>query len=76
MIVRFEAGVARWVAERQHFTWAETRPGEAGVIMLYRPRVFEQIEGWLLSWGDQMEVLEPPALRERIAALAARIAGR
>jgi predicted DNA-binding transcriptional regulator YafY len=74
--VRFEAEVARWVAERQHFTWAETQTGEAGVIMLYRPRVFEQIEGWLLSWGDQMEVLEPPALRERIAALAGRIAER
>jgi predicted DNA-binding transcriptional regulator YafY len=78
-VVRFEAEVVRWVKERQHFTWAETRPpepGQAGVVMVYRLGAFEQIEGWLLSWGDQMEVLEPPELRERIAAVAGRMAKR
>ena len=42
-------------------------------VMVYRPSSFEQIEGWLLSWGDKMEVLEPAELRERLAATAARI---
>jgi predicted DNA-binding transcriptional regulator YafY len=44
--------------------------------MVYRPRSFEQIEGWLLSWGDKMEVLEPASLRERLVDMAARIQAR
>jgi predicted DNA-binding transcriptional regulator YafY len=41
--------------------------------MTYQPRTFEQIESWLLSWGDKMEVLEPAALRERLAETTARM---
>lgn len=74
VVVRFEAAIVRWVQERQHFSWAETQMAEAGrAVMIYRPQTFEQFEGWLLGWGDQMEVIEPPALRERIAAVAATL---
>lgn len=77
VLVRFEAEVVRWVEERQHFSWAETRPGPAGeAVMVYHPRTLEQMEGWLLGWGEQMEVLEPAELRARIATLAARIMAR
>jgi predicted DNA-binding transcriptional regulator YafY len=34
----------------------------------------DEILGWVLGFGDQVEVLAPPELRERIAALAARVA--
>jgi predicted DNA-binding transcriptional regulator YafY len=74
IVVRFEASIVRWVRERQHFTWAEER--QNGTIMVYRPYTFEQIEGWLLGWGDNMEVLEPVTLRERIAAIATGMAAR
>lgn len=80
VVVRFEAAMVRWVRERQHFTLVEDKAsqadpsGQAGeAIMVYELRSFEQIEGWLLSWGDQMEVLEPVEFRERLAATAARI---
>jgi predicted DNA-binding transcriptional regulator YafY len=77
VVVRFEGAIVRWVQERQHFTWAETQMAEAGrAVMIYRPQTFEQLEGWLLSWADQMEVLEPPELRARIVAVASRIANR
>ena len=29
----------------------------------------EEIERWILSWGDQAEVLEPAKLRQRLAEL-------
>ncbi|GAB4452932.1 MAG: YafY family protein [Anaerolineae bacterium] len=70
VVVRFDPAVTRWVRERQHFNLVEAR--DEGV-MVYRPSSFEQIEGWLLSWGDKMEVLEPAELRERLAATAARV---
>ena len=74
VVVRFEASIVRWVRERQHFTCIEDRSDETGsAVMVYQPRAFEQMEGWLLSWGDKMEVLEPPVLRQRLATLAANI---
>jgi predicted DNA-binding transcriptional regulator YafY len=81
--VRFDPTIVRWVREQQHYSWVEEQTSPTGsapeggeTIMVYRPRSFEQIEGWLLSWGDKMEVLEPLALRERLATAAARILSR
>ena len=77
VVVRFEPEVVRWVRDRQHFTLAEEEPGQNnGAIMVYRPASFDQIEGWLLSWGDQMEILEPADLRTRLAETAMRMADR
>ena len=83
IIVRFDPTVVRWVRERQHFSFAgDSTPtnnllsAEGGMIMIYQPRSFDLIESWLLSWGDKMEVLEPPALRERLATIAAEILRR
>jgi predicted DNA-binding transcriptional regulator YafY len=70
-VVRFDPSIVRWVKERQHFTWVDEPASETTTT--YRPRTFEQIEGWLLSWGDKMEVLEPAMLRERLAETARRI---
>lgn len=70
VVVRFDPTVTRWVRERQHFNLVEARDDG---VMVYRPSSFEQITGWLLSWGDKMEVLEPAELRERLATTAARI---
>jgi predicted DNA-binding transcriptional regulator YafY len=83
VVVRVDAAEVRWVHERQHFSFdeeetANTAPfhGSADAILIYRPHTLDQIEGWLLSWGDTVEVLEPPELRERIAATAASIMRR
>ena len=66
----------RWVKEQQHYSWTEGSDNSTETVMIYHPRSFEQIEGWLLSWGDKVEVLEPPALRERLAAVATKIQSR
>jgi predicted DNA-binding transcriptional regulator YafY len=77
VVVRFAASVVRWVRERQHFTFvAESAGDEADPTMIYRPRSFEQIESWLLAWGEAMEVLEPPELRQRLAKTAQAMLNR
>lgn len=74
VLVRFDADVARWVRERQHFTFVEEQvePDDT-VLMRYAVASLGQIKGWLLSWGAQMEVLEPAELREEIAQTAAAL---
>ena len=81
IVVWFDESVARWVREQQHFSLVEEKSagstaGRPGAIMIYRPRSFQQIEGWLLSWGDKMEILEPAHLRAQLAATAAGILAR
>ncbi len=74
VVVRFDASVVRWVREQQHYTFAEERNSHAkAAVMVYRPHTFKQIEWWLLGWGDNMEVVEPQSLRERLANIAAKI---
>jgi predicted DNA-binding transcriptional regulator YafY len=63
VVVRFDKSILRWVQERQHFSFAAERDEQT---MVYRPRSFDQIESWLLSWGDKMELLEPPELRQQL----------
>jgi predicted DNA-binding transcriptional regulator YafY len=36
----------------------------------------DEILGWVLGFGDQVEVLAPPGLRERVGTIAARVARR
>ncbi len=63
VVVRFDKSILRWVQERQHFSFAAERDEQT---MVYHPRSFDQIESWLLSWGDKMELLEPPELRQQL----------
>jgi len=72
--VKFDISVARWVRERQHFTFTGEESSNAeSVVMLYKPNTFDQLEGWLLGWGNRMEVIEPAVFRERIAEIAAEM---
>jgi predicted DNA-binding transcriptional regulator YafY len=76
VVVHFDTAIVRWVRERQHYSLFEERPTPDGIIMVYQPRALDQLENWLLSWGDKMEVLEPAELRQRLAAVAASILDR
>jgi predicted DNA-binding transcriptional regulator YafY len=81
VVVQFDPSVVRWVRERQHFALVEDKTAEAptqesATVMIYHVRSLDQIEGWLLSWGDSMEVLEPLELRERLVMIAERIMAR
>jgi predicted DNA-binding transcriptional regulator YafY len=83
VVVRFDPAVLRWVRERQHYSLVEDLAPEtdhlsdtAEAVMVYAPTTIDQIEGWLLSWGDKLEILEPAQVRHHLAALAERIAAR
>jgi predicted DNA-binding transcriptional regulator YafY len=77
VVLRFAPSVAARVGEA---TWHPSQqvaelPGGA---LEWRARVAGTIEIrlWILSWGDDVEVLEPAALREDVAATLARAAAR
>jgi proteasome accessory factor B len=75
VVLRFSAAVASRVREaRWHPT--ETVAEEPGGSLLWRATVAGPIEIrlWILSWGDDVEVLEPAELREDVAGRLTRAA--
>jgi predicted DNA-binding transcriptional regulator YafY len=78
VVVRFDTSIIRWVREEQHFSFVCEIQDEntSSLKMVYRVSSFQKILGWLLHWGDQMEVLEPHELRTLIAQTAARLMTR
>lgn len=75
--IRFDAWAARLVGERfwHESQEMEPRPGGEMVLRLELGNL-EEVERWVLGWGEHAEVLAPKALRERIRRIAATVAGR
>jgi proteasome accessory factor B len=77
VVLRFGPAVASRVAET---TWHPTQAvaREADGSLTWRATVSGTIEirAWILSWGPDVEVLAPAALREEVAALLAAAAAR
>jgi predicted DNA-binding transcriptional regulator YafY len=73
--LRFGPGIAADVAEVQ---WHETQTAsfeeDGSVVLKFRVDGLNEITWWVLGYGDQVEVLAPKALRQRIAQIASRIA--
>jgi len=73
IVLRFSAAVGTRVREA---TWHPTQKVESGPhgSLLWRATVSGTIEIrlWILSWGDEVEVLEPAALRNDVAATLRR----
>jgi predicted DNA-binding transcriptional regulator YafY len=76
LFVRFAPTIVRWVREAQHFTFSKELPEDEDgtVTMVYQITSLGQISRWLLGWGAEMEVLEPPEDREAIAQITAQMA--
>lgn len=73
--LRFTGWAARVVSERrwhpsQQIRWLGKK--EDRLEMILDLSGFEEISRWIQSWGPQVEVLEPAALRESIAANLAK----
>lgn len=64
----------RWVREDRPLSFEREEEHPDGMVMLLRPRDTRDLLPWLLSWGPAMQVLGPPALRDRIAALTREMA--
>jgi predicted DNA-binding transcriptional regulator YafY len=77
IVLRFSSAVATRVQEA---TWHASQrvQREPDGSLTWRATVAGTIEIrlWILSWGDDVEVLEPPALRADVAATMARALGR
>ena len=77
VVLRFSPVVAARVAEARWHRSQVTEPQPDGSL-LWRATVAGPLEIgiWILGWGDDVEVLAPPALRERVAGQLARAAAR
>lgn len=76
VVLRFAAPVARLVAERKwHASQKLIRLRDGGVELRLKVGIAPDFLGWILSWGDQVEVIAPDSLRQHIATVVARMAG-
>jgi predicted DNA-binding transcriptional regulator YafY len=77
VVLRFDPAIAARVREAQWHP-SERVEVEADGSLLWRARVSGTIEIrlWILSWGQQVEVLEPAALRVDVAATYRAAAAR
>lgn len=72
--VRFQPFAAQLVRER---TWHHSQKikelRDGGLELQLQLGSLEEIERWILSWGDQAEVLEPAKLRQRLAEVGRKL---
>jgi len=69
--LRFLPKVAENVAEVQwHSTQKAIRNADGSAIVEFRVDGLEEITWWTLGYGDQVQVLAPKALREKIVRIA------
>lgn len=62
----FAPEVARWVREARSFFVVAEEEVEDGLLLTLRIRQESELVPWLLSWGQQVRVLEPASLRRRL----------
>jgi predicted DNA-binding transcriptional regulator YafY len=75
VVVRFDPSMRRVVTRR---TWHPTqrfRDVDGKVEMTLDPHGWEEMVSWVLGFGEKAEVVEPPAMRERVAKAARAMAG-
>jgi predicted DNA-binding transcriptional regulator YafY len=67
--LRFAARVAASVESRRwHATQKFRRDGDGNLVLTFRAAGDADLVSWILGYGNTVEVLGPPALRERVAA--------
>ena len=73
--LRFCPEIANDVSAVQwHHTQTTSRCPDGSVVMEFRVDGLGEILWWVLSYGDQVQVLQPRALRERVRHIAMRTA--
>jgi len=77
VVLRFSANVASRVNEtRWHPTQSVSVEPDGSLLWRVTVAGTIEIRLWILSWGDDVEVLEPPSLRADVAATHERAASR
>jgi predicted DNA-binding transcriptional regulator YafY len=69
--LRFLAEVAQGVADVQwHSTQTVDFQDDGSVIVEFRIDGLNEITWWILSYGDQVQILAPACLRQRVVDIA------
>ena len=77
ILIRFDPSVTQRVHEtRWHPSQVEELEDDGSLIWRARVSGVLEIRSWILSWGPDAEVLEPPELREWVASRHAEAAAR
>jgi predicted DNA-binding transcriptional regulator YafY len=76
IVIRFDAFASQLVRERQWHPSQRIRHLADGIELTLTLDGIEEIERWILSWGEHATVLEPPALIERMKTIASELARR
>lgn len=72
--IRFTGVAARLVGERVWHASQKLSPGKSGLVLEMRVGLSPDLRQWILGWGAEAEVLEPPDLRRDLAAAACKTA--
>ena len=73
--LRFDAFSSRLIRERGWHPSQQIEPlPDGGLELLLHVGISPEIERWVLGWGEHVEVLSPPGLRDAIARTAKRVA--
>ena len=75
--LRFDSWAAQLVRERfWHDSQELADQPDGGLEFTLQLDSLAEVERWVLSWGEHVEVLAPVVLRQRIATVAAQLAAR
>lgn len=64
--LRFQIAMRRWVDEQQHYGFVDATPDDDHVLMRYRVHTLNEITGWILHWGAQVQVISPDHLKQHL----------
>jgi predicted DNA-binding transcriptional regulator YafY len=65
--VRISAGWARWVGKKiWHERQKVSKPPDGGLEMAFRVAGLDEIKRWVLSFGPEAAVVDPPNLQELV----------
>ncbi len=77
VVLRFDASAAQRVRESVwHRSQRLTELDDGRIELAVTVAGIVEIRPWILSWGDAVEVVAPPALREAVARMVQRAADR
>jgi proteasome accessory factor B len=75
VVIRFKAGAADRLREREWHESQEMRPlPDGGLELRLRLGALAEIERWVLGWGAAAEVVAPAELRARVRATVQALA--
>ena len=74
-VLRIEAGCAYRVLD-EFEPWQRQRQADGGFLVRVRYPVDDWLIGYILSFGPEAEVLEPPCLRKAVREALQKTAGR